>query len=583
MSTLQTINYAAIPGLKAHQYIHTIVEMYRFIKDQEPDYRGFLRYLRSNDLYDKETFELLWSFVGIDAKKGKPLKVGAFPKKLFESTLPEDRHKLVFSHLSKRNEILIKYVMDGLNERLYSTNELYRFITSYVYPGAYITLVNFRNWMAWLEASQHIKMIGIRWGLSELGEEAMNYVKTIDVDEILEEEEELEEMGEDAEDDDEEMEVVGASSDEPDADTTDESEPEPAPAPKSEPAAPAPAPSRAAPENVVQLPTQQSTPRMAAPPSVQVPLDVETVRVIVQPVERRTDGAPLKLVQEAFAAADEGELDEFGEESGTAEQLIGELRLDEEIVAENLRAVLSSWQGRPGAKLLRASDYGLTLEGYQAEPAYTVFRLSCLAVNLFRFQGRLNVGKGGESFAMLDQMGLFSNLFKSSTSVDDILAELFAGGLDNRPEVFSNLHFYLLFRRALRPLGDEGITRLSEIEDPGSLAGELWHKLGHFSLHYEILWIQRELFLLGAWENERLAELGVVPLPTVRDHAFRLGFLETPYAADFPSLVAISRRLSQLFPKESHFEAPLVHFRTEPSTGYDRGESPYFTRDQLGV
>jgi hypothetical protein len=217
---MQVVNFVQLPNKKPGDYILALTEIYRFIRDHQPGYVEFRRFLMERDLFDKDTYEVMFEFLAINAGKGKPTTCGQFLQKLFDADTPQERNKIVFNHLARKNEILVKYVMDGLNERLYSTNELYRFITSYVYPGTYITLVHFKAWMTWLEACQHIKMVGIRWGLSETGEEAMNYVKTIDVDMVLDGESES--ADEDADDED--------SDDSPPA------------APPSKPAASAPSP-----------------------------------------------------------------------------------------------------------------------------------------------------------------------------------------------------------------------------------------------------------------------------------------------------------------------------------------------------
>ena len=586
---MQLVNYAPLPNRKPDQYIFTLVELHRFINDKTPNYREFRRYLLERDMLQKEQLDEILGFLGVTAAKGKPSRSSKFLEKLYSTTNLEERKKVLFEHLAEKNEILIKYVLDGLNERLYSTNELYRFITSYVYPGDYVTLVNFRAWMNWLEASEHIKMIGIRWGLSALGEEAMSYIKTIDIDMILEMEEDDEFDDEDEDEEDEEEEEL-------------EEEPEEAPAPVVTPAPVAAAPAVTAPEPTpaaaVSAPVAAApAPVVAAPvgaqpvayaatgaPQVVIPAGTETVQVMVQPVEARVGGAPLKLVQEAFEAADEEALDEMGESSSEAMLSIEQLRIEPELAAENLRAIQSWWDSRPAGRMLRATQYGFTQEAYEADPAYELFRLACLSVSLFRFEGRLQVGRGGGAFGRLDQMGLFTNLFKSRKKVDTILEELFKAGLSNQPELFCNLHYFLLFRRAIKSLGDKGVRALGALEGADEIVGKLWQELGHFSLHYEIFWIAREMCLMGAWENEGIKDLAVVPLPRVRDNAFQLGFIESPYAPDFPSLVGISRRLSALFGERYGFEAALMYFDPRRSElNYDRSEANYFTRVQMGI
>ena len=111
----------------------------------------------------------------------------------------------------------------------------------------------------------------------------------------------------------------------------------------------------------------------------------------------------------------------------------------------------------------------------------------------------------------------------------------------------------------------------------------LWQHIGGFQLTYEILWIAREMAALGVLKCDDALSIGVIPLPKVRETSFRLGFIETPYAADFAHLVSISRRLTKFFGAADAFEAPLVYFEPKRELRYDASEPTYFTRDQLGI
>ena len=584
---MQTVNFASLPNQKPQEYIFKLVELYRFIQ-QQPNLKAFKRYLREQDLMDKERFEALMDFLQITAVKGKPVTSGKFLKKVFEADTPVDRQRAVFKYLSEKNEILIKYVMDGLAERLYSTNELYRYITSYVYPGDYITLVNFRAWMDWLQSTEHIRMIGIRWGLSTLGEEAMSYIKIIDVDEILEEEEEgWEDEEDDEEEDEDEIVAEPAAPPIPEASPIQSPEltpptPKPIPEPHSEPA---PVTETPIPQPTITPAQQSPTPQPVQPSPVAVTDNrTERIQVVVQPLAPKTEETPLQLISEVFEEIDEEEdVDDFGESEPMLAGQLGRLRIDHELITENLQAIQRWWAQRPAGRMLSARDYGFSKESFDKEPAFALFRLSCLALSLFRFKGQLNVSRGSEAFGVLDQMGLFTNLYKSDRPVDEILEELFKAGLAQRPEFFSNLHFFLLLRRSIRALGDEGVGRLAAEESPEEVVSQLWQHLAQFSLHYEIIWILRELHIMGVFPVAALAEIGVVPLPKVRETAFKLGLIETPYAADFTSLVGTSKRLSRFFGPDDGFEAPLFYFEVQRWQSYDRSASDYFTRDQLGI
>ena len=172
---------------------------------------------------------------------------------------------------------------------------------------------------------------------------------------------------------------------------------------------------------------------------------------------------------------------------------------------------------------------------------------------------------------------------RSKKGVDKIVCELMDGGLNRRAEDLSNLHWILLIRRSLSKLGAKGVAALIASEKMQDVVTGLWQHIGDFQLTYEILWIARELASMGVLAAEDAGTVGVVPLPKVRETAFRLGFIETPYAADFAHLVQISRRLTKFFGANVAFEAPLVYFEPKRELRYDTSEPAYFTRDQLGI
>ena len=621
---MQELNFAVMAGCKANELLPKLGLIVDCVIRKKMNLKELKRELKKQDLYDAETFETLLNFLDIETD-GSKVKCGEFLKTLKDIIAPEDRQRHLFKHLTAKNEILMKYVIDGLAERLYSTNELYRYITSYVYPGGIPTLGSFKAWMAWLEASGHIKVIGIRWGLSDLGKESRDeIIKLIDVDDILESEAaSLRDSGDDDDDDDDYDDddddvpakpAKSAKKKAPVDDDDDDDDDVPAkPAKSAKKAAPVdddddddddvPAkPAKSAPKKApvdddddddnddVPAKPAKSAPKKAPVVQDEVPEAVvseksaQTVEILVQPIVPRPDETPLALIREAFASADAEEALDENEEPGSAPAVqIAQFRIDPSTVAANVNAIHTWWRMRPGGKMLTAADYGFVREDFETDALYALFRLSNLALQLFRYGGRLNTSKGGQSFAMLDQMGFYSNLMHSKQTVDKIVLGLVDGGMANRFEDLGNLHYTLIIRRDLKALGAKGVSALLSSPSMADVVLGLWEHIGHFHLTYEILWIARELASLGVLSCEDSSSLGVVPLPKVRETAFRLGFIETPYAADFPHLVSLSRRLSSLFPAEVGWEAPLVYFEPKRDIRYDSSEPAYFTRDQLGI
>lgn len=599
---MQEVNYAVMAGCAASELLPKLGLIANFITKEKPDMKALKRFFKEKDFFDKETFEILLRFLNVDFENEKQIKCGDFLSKLLKIVDPEDRKKHLYEHLTAKNEILMKYVMDGIAERLYSTNEMYRYLTSYVYPGTYLTLPNFRYWMSWLEASEHIKLVGIRWGLSELGKEAMErIIKLIDVDDLLDAEEDDDDDDDDddydddddiqddddTDDDDDAQDDDDNDNDDKDNDDNDNDVPQNssvATASSGHVSEPVQSASKAAPA-VTAVTAVQAAAMPVMPVAVSsVPVSTTHVEVIVQPVVPKADETPLNLVREAFAAADEEEEEDDDGEMGSAPAVrIAQFRLDEGLIEDNLRALRVWWQQRPGGKLLTAADYGFSKETFDEDPLYALFRLAALALQLFRYGGRLNTCKGGQSYAMLDQMGFYSNLIRSTQTVDEILLALFRGGMGNRADDFANLHYLLVIRHALRELGTDGVKEMLASESMADLVSALWQHIGNYQLTYEILWIAREMAAMGVITCDDAQSVGVIPLPKVRETAFRLGFIETPYAADFPHLVSISRRLSKFFTAGDAWEAPLVYFEPKRDLRYDTSEPAYFTRDQLGL
>ncbi len=208
----QRVNYEPIPGTRHDQYIFKLRMVLGYLNQPGgTKFKGFRDFLRKQNLWDKDKSETLFSLVEITWDK-KDVKLGKTAKKLASAHSDTDFQTALFERLREQNILLVKYVLEALDVtqggRLHSVHELYRMITSYVYPGAYITLTAFQAWVDWMAASGYIKLVGIRWALAERGQKIVGELRSMDVDEILEDmaddEEEGAEEDEDADSDDDE-------------------------------------------------------------------------------------------------------------------------------------------------------------------------------------------------------------------------------------------------------------------------------------------------------------------------------------------------------------------------------------------
>jgi hypothetical protein len=202
----QRVDYEAISGARFDQYPVKLRILFGFLQTPgNTKFKVFRDFVRKQNMWDKDKAPALYSIVDISWDKSN-VKVGKTAKRLMAARSDTDFQQVLFERLKELNILLVKYVLEALDVqqggRLHSIHELYRMITSYVYPGKYITLTSFQAWIDWLAASGVIKLIGIRWGLSERGQKIVPELRAMDLDEILEDLEDEEGGGGDDDDDD---------------------------------------------------------------------------------------------------------------------------------------------------------------------------------------------------------------------------------------------------------------------------------------------------------------------------------------------------------------------------------------------
>lgn len=551
---MQQVIYPSLPKVPADKYLDRALALLRKVKQENADARQLRRWVRSEGFYDKPSYDQLLEFLDVRTV-GSAHEVTGVGVRLLAEMGQESQQDILFEHIAQKNEILTKYVFDALTERLYSTSELYRMLTSYVYPGKFIDLPQFQTWLNWVAATARCRVLGIRWATGARYDESAGYIASIDVDDILDEE------AEDA-----------LLAPEPGGD---------------EPAAPAP--KAAAPDvadvadvadaeddeadgtpNVGWEPPEDDSlfeeepalqtiagmgvaPDAAQPRAVAAPPMIATMGFAPVVIEARLlDPAPQLAALAAGAPLERVRAALHGEDPASTDALLAELQPAEERIASNVAELVAWWGDVSDRPALRADQHGILPFG---EDGWTdgsrgkfLFRLACLAVNLCRRPD------GDVAFGALDQAGFFAQLYDRPGSVEQLVDELFEQGLGGRPDLFENLHIYILLARSLRG-SEEFCAALADL-DTEQVLSNLWQRLAAYQLDVECLWIARELSLFGLLRQEELRALRVVPTSEARQAAFRLGLLPTARASSLPALVAQSRMLTALL--EPGLEGPLV-------------------------
>jgi len=198
----QQLSFQVFGKLTKFDLCRASSDVVRRASEQKQSFRDFREWMRGQGLWDKEKTPEALAFLGVSTKPA--VAISSRSNGLLNASDSAAEAEALFALLRDANLLLLKVVLEALDietgGRLHSTHELHRMLTSYVYPGRHIPLVDFQAWLVWAEAAQAIRMVGIRWGVGELGKANMEWFRARDVEEILEDEEEemLEREGESA-------------------------------------------------------------------------------------------------------------------------------------------------------------------------------------------------------------------------------------------------------------------------------------------------------------------------------------------------------------------------------------------------
>ena len=186
----QRLAYASIPGLRDEALWPTITHVLRHLQAHPLEPRALRDWFKAQELWHKDDTP---TWLGLlDVRTDPHVTLGPWAIAVLEAQDNSAARTLLWRRLCDENLLLCKYVLQALDTetggRLHSTSELHRMLTSYVYPGQHVGRVAFEAWMTWAVASGRIKLVGIRWGLTDLGKQALPELRRVDADEFLDDE-----------------------------------------------------------------------------------------------------------------------------------------------------------------------------------------------------------------------------------------------------------------------------------------------------------------------------------------------------------------------------------------------------------
>ncbi|MBN1947236.1 MAG: hypothetical protein JW797_16310 [Bradymonadales bacterium] len=575
----QQVEFPKIPGTTPDNFEPTIKGILGYVVRESPTDKDLRRYLRSRSLYDDTTASLLFELLGMTVKKGEPVTLAEFGRKLHDTDDSEAWQDLLFKRLAGRNEILVKFVFDALFERLYSVNEMYRGVTSYAYPGTYITLPNFQNWMLWIQATGMVKYIGIRWGPSDKAKAMVSYFDSIDIEELLEEEAE-EREGEEGEEGQEEKQEKGA----PAADQAVEPESPAPPGDEEEPGHPPSAESAPAPAS----PAVKPAPPAAAPASA-------TGEVTPVPAMEQAQFATYQSVLTLRSVAEIREVQKVLElDPASAELARRAMEMDDAEIAHNLEGLQGLWGTAADKTILGFSQFGLDPEEYRKEvrkktrKGFFLYRALVAATCAFR-----PIALTGSTisppfsptrlFEILDKSGALQQHYEKKASIDTVITGLVEAAHGERLDVLAMTPYLVLARQGLLD-AEEWAAEQEQAEIDEAVWEAVYERLHAGVFTQELIWLVREMSRSGLWPLPELKEVGVIPTQEVLDITFRIGLLPTPYLVGFTASLWASRVLTGFCPETCGYEAGYQHFGRQLGCSYNcpnRATCRFFCREKL--
>lgn len=572
----QRVAYEPIPGTRFDQYIFKLRLVLGYLNQPGGNkFKGFRDFLRKQNLWDKDKAETLLSVVEITWDKST-VKMGKTAKKLANAHSDNDFQNILFERLKELNILLVKYVLEALDVtqggRLHSVHELYRMITSYVYPGAYITLTAFQAWIEWLAASGYIKLVGIRWALSDKGQKTVSELRAMDVDEIMEDMEDEEGEGDGSEDSDEEDE--------------DEDEDE-------RPAAPPVAPSKFAKPSLPQpAPKAAAKPAPASAKDDDVD-DEEDLFADLPPEPEAPDEDAIRAAAARLGLEDEDE-DEAPPPKPAAPKYTPPASLAARPKGDTkAKPAVAAAAPAPSVMAPAPAPAGAVLHAPMAAASYAVVPASALTdtahaelalrvVEWWRALGQwpsytadqLGVvhQPGAGDLALLIELGVIASLIEGLEPQPQVFAfvrrvreSAFLSTLGHGDGLEAGLD--ALERTAQEPWARALFERLVHARFIARRVGmkiDLLYQLRNAASGREVIqllrehltgphfveapfWIARELVRLGVLSDPRLASAVAVPTRRLVDAAARIGLVQVNALRDAESLLRLSESVSALF------------------------------------
>lgn len=479
----ELVAFPFLPSGDPFKAVSALITLCREMPPQGEQFRFFRRRMKDLRLWDDQLVDGTLEFLGM--QKTGNIRPSQFARTIGGIKSEEKARDALAERLWEVNPLLFKSVIEYLKERVYSRDEVIKYLHSFAYRGKQPVRPQLEAWLHLALGLKLLKMVGIALDLDDRGKAFLARAAEFDVDEFLADSAEAGAEGDDAGAADAAAEGDGGDGDAADSPAGDEEAPAPRAAAAQAAARPAAKPARPA---VVEP---------ASAPSIDVSA-MKSARGRERPIE--------------------------------AGRFAGREVFPEDVLAETSSRVQAWWAEQSAQRQgLGASDFGFEAEAWMENAEELLYRVAVAAALVFRLQrDRAGVIQAFE--ALDDQRaGVLRDLYYG-TAPETLPHEIDAQAL---------MLASLLARRFA-----EAPDLASTLEKQATAADAfavLERALGRGLLRIELFWMMGALADIGAVRLDDLGDYTALPRRLVRDTLFRLGYLGTPYAHDAASLVPAAR------------------------------------------
>jgi len=167
--------------------IDALIKLCKGLTDEGESRKALRTRLKPLGLWDKDRIAATFEFFRI--ANGDTITASEVTRSVSEAGDRLKAEEALAERMWQCNPILFKSVIDALNERLQSRDDLFIFLGSFAYRGASVARPEFDAWMQLAQEINVFRKVGIGYAIGDRGEAFVERATDLDIDEYLEDDE----------------------------------------------------------------------------------------------------------------------------------------------------------------------------------------------------------------------------------------------------------------------------------------------------------------------------------------------------------------------------------------------------------